>query len=123
MDSGEKKSGKSSLRKGDTVMVISGGNKKTRPLKGKTGKILRFVGRDRAIIEGLNLVTRHQKAKGPGKNAARVQKEAPLAVSRLMFYVEKIKRPVRLKHATLADGARVRGYKDPVSGEFIQIPD
>jgi large subunit ribosomal protein L24 len=119
------KSSKTHLRKGDLVIVISGGNKKTRPLKGKVGKILRFVGSDRAhaVVEGLNMITKHQKAKGPGKPAAKIQREAPMHVSRLMYYVEKIKRPVRLKHTVLTDGTKVRGYKDPQSKEFVQIAD
>ena len=113
----------SSLRRGDTVMVIAGGNKTKRPLKGKVGKILRFVGRDRsrAIVEGLNLVVRHQRAKGPGTTAGRIQKEAPIHVSRLMYYVEKLKRPVRLRHQVLQDDKKVRGYMDPSSKEFVQI--
>ena len=110
-----------SLRRGDVVMVISGGHKKKRPIKGQTGKIVRFVGAQRAIVEGLNMVTRHRRAKGPGQQSARVQMEAPIHVARLMFYAEKLKRPVRLKHSVLADGRKVRGYKDPQSSEFVQI--
>ena len=110
------------LKQGDTVMVMAGGNKKTRPIKGQTGKITRFVDNgERAIVEGLNLVTRHQKAKGPGKPSGKVSKESPINVSRLMYYAEKIKRPVRLSVSFLADGKKVRGYKDPESGKFVQI--
>ena len=111
------------LRRGDTVMVIAGGNKKKRPLKGKIGKILRFMGcsREYAVVEGLNMVTRHHRARGPQKPAARIQKEAPIHVSRLMFYAEKLKRPVRLGCGRLADGTRIRGYHDPKTKEFVQI--
>lgn len=116
--------GETSLKKGDMVMIIAGGNKKTKPLKGQVGKILSFEGdRQRAIVEGLNLVTRHQRAKGPGKPSGKIQKEAPLHVSKLMYYVEKIKRPVRLKSKTLTDGKKVRGYKDAKSGEFVQLAE
>jgi large subunit ribosomal protein L24 len=117
-----KLSGPSKLKRGDTVMVISGGNKKVRPIKGQTGKIVRFVDEGRrAVVEGLNLVTRHQKAKGPGKTAGKVRMESPIQVSRLMFFAEKIKRPVRLSVNFLADGTRVRGYKNPETGKFEQI--
>ncbi len=118
-------SGKSSLRKGDLVIVIAGGNKKTRPTKGQVGKILRFIGdgRERVIVEGINLVTRHQRAKGPGQQAARVRKEAPVHISRVMYYVEKIKKGVRLKHSFLSDGTKVRGYKDPETKQFVQVAD
>ena len=109
------------LRKGDLVMVIAGGNKKKRPNKGKVGKILRFAGPDRVVVEGVNLVTRHQRAQGPNKPAAKIQKEAGIHISNVMFYVEKLKRPVRVKHKILADGKKVRGYLNPESEKFEEI--
>jgi large subunit ribosomal protein L24 len=112
---------KHTLKRGDIVMVVAGGHKDKRPNKGKTGKIMRFVGDDKAIVEGLNIVTRHQRQAGPNKPAGKVPKEAPIHVSNLMFYVEKLKRPMRLKHKTLTDGKKVRGYTDPSSKEFVQI--
>lgn len=112
---------KHSLRKGDVVVVIAGGNSKKRPNIGKTGKILRFVGDERVIVEGLNFVTRHQRQQGPNKPGGKVQKEASIHVSNVMFYVEKLKKPVRIKHKQLADGRKVRGYTDPKSKEFVQL--
>lgn len=112
---------KHSLKKGDTVMVISGGNGQSRANKGKTGKILRFVGDDRVVVEGLNFVTRHRRAAGPNKPGGKVPHEAPIHVSNVMFYAEKLKKPVRIKHQTLSDGRKVRGFLDPKSKEFVQI--
>lgn len=113
------------LKKGDSVMIIAGGNKKTRPVRGQVGKIMRFVGRDRqrAVVEGINMVTRHMRSKTPGTPSGRIQKEAPIHVSRLMYYVEKLKKPVRLRGEVLADGRRVRGYRDPESKKFVQIAE
>ena len=113
------------LKQGDTVMVISGGNKNKRPNIGKTGKILRFTGpqKDRAIVEGLNMITSYQKPKGPDKPGGKIVRESGIHVSNLMLYVEKLKRPVRVKAKVLADGSKVRGYKDPVSGDFVQLLD
>ena len=112
---------KHSLRKGDLVVVIAGGNSTKRPNKGKTGKILRFIGDERVIVEGLNFVTRHQRQLGPNKPSGKVVKEASIHVSNVMYFVEKLKRPVRLKHKTLSDGRKVRGYTDPKSKEFVQL--
>jgi large subunit ribosomal protein L24 len=115
---------KVSLKKGDTVMIISGGNKKKKPLKGKIGKIARIVGTngDRVIIEGLNMVTRHTRPTAPNKPSGKVQKEAPLHVSNVMFYAEKFKKPVRLKHKVLEDGRKVRGFTNPENKkDFVQI--
>ena len=116
----EKKKLERKIRKGDTVMVIAGGNRETRPLAGKIGKVLGFMG-DRVLIEGLNIVTRHQRAKGPDKPAGKIQKEAPLHISNVMYYAEKVKQPVRLKIRILDDGRKVRGYLNPETKEFVQI--
>lgn len=111
------------LKVGDLVMVISGGNKNKRPNRGKVGKLLRFAGKDkdRVIVEGLNVVTRHQRARGPERPSGKIKKEASIHISNVMYYVEKIKKPVRLKHNVLADGKRVRGYIASDSKEFVQI--
>ena len=112
-----------SLKKGDTVMVIAGGNKNSRPNKGKVGKILRFTGanKDRVIVEGINLITRHQRAKGPNAPAGKVQREGSIHLSNVMYYVEKLKKPVRIKHKVLTGGKKVRGYLNPETKEFVQI--
>lgn len=121
----EKAVGQTLLKKGDKVMVIAGGNKKKRPIKGQTGKILRFVGksREKAVVEGLNLVTRHTKAKGPGQQAGKILKEAPIHISRLMYFAEKANKPVRLCSSVLADGTKVRGYKQKEDKSFVQLAD
>jgi len=105
------------------VMVIAGGNNATRVNKGRVGKVLRFVGtaRDRVIVEGVNMVTRHKKAAGPDSPAGKIQKEAPIHISNVMFYADKLKRPVRLVHKLLENGKKVRGYRDPSSKEFVQL--
>jgi large subunit ribosomal protein L24 len=110
------------LRKGDSVMVISGGNKNKRPLKGQVGKIKAFVGerRQRVIIEGLNLMVKHKKASTPGEEGGKIKVESSIHISNVMFYVEAIKRPVRLVSG-LVDGKRVRGYKDPKTKAFVKI--
>lgn len=116
---------KHNIKRGDTVMVISGGNKKTKPLKGQTGKVLRFVGetKNRAVVEGLNMMTHHVRAAQPNQPSGRIQREGSIHVSNLMYYVEKLKKPVRVKHKILADGTKVRGYLDPKNKEFVQIAE
>lgn len=115
--------GKSALRKGDMVMVVAGGNRHKRPVKGQVGKIIRFAGdgRQRVVLEGLNMMVRHQRQTGPGKPHGKLQKEASLHISNVMYYVEKLKRPAQLRRRMLADGTRVRGYLHPETGDFVQI--
>ena len=111
------------IKRGDTVMVVAGGNKTTKPNKGKTGKVLRVEGEcgERVIVEGVNLMTRHQRAKGPEKPAGKIVKEAPLHISNVMYFAEKISKPVKLKVKLLEDGRKVRGYINPETKEFVQI--
>jgi large subunit ribosomal protein L24 len=112
-----------SLKKGDSVIVISGGNKNKRVLKGQVAKIRAIVGEnnDRVVLEGLNLYTKNKKALAPGQEGGKIQVERPVHISNVMYYVEKLKKPVRLVKSLSADGKRVRGYKDPSTKKFVQI--
>lgn len=118
-----KAGGRPNLKKDDQVMVIAGGNSKKRPNQGKIGRILGFTGKNKeqVLVEGVNLVTRHRKQTSPDKPGGKIEKEAPIHVSNVMFYAEKIKQPVKLRSLQLEDGSRVRAYKDPDSGELVQV--
>ena len=113
----------SKLKAGDPVMVIAGGNKNKRPNKGKVGKLVRFVGdaKQRVIVEGVNFLYRHLRQSAPGKPSGKIQKEGSIHISNVMYYVEKLKRPVRLKSQTRQDGKKVRGYVDPQSKKFVEL--
>ena len=123
MKSNKKETVSTDLRRGDPVMVIAGGNKSKRPIKGQVSKIKAIVGDkcDRVVLEGLNIFIRHKKAQAPGEEGGKVQVEVPVHVSNLMYYVEKLKRPVRLVKGLSADGKRVRGYKDPETKKFVEL--
>lgn len=123
MKSNKKETVSTDLRRGDPVMVIAGGNKSKRPIKGQVSKIKAIVGDkcDRVVLEGLNIFIRHKKAQAPGEEGGKVQVEVPVHVSNVMYYVEKLKRPVRLVKGLSADGKRVRGYKDPETKKFVEL--
>jgi large subunit ribosomal protein L24 len=66
------------IKKGDTVKVIAGDS------KGKTGVVLSIeTSKNRAIVEGLNLVSRHTKPSATTPNGGIIKKEAPIHVSNL----------------------------------------
>lgn len=68
------------VKKGDEVLVIAGKNKNER------GKIRQaFPKEDRVIVEGLNIIKRHMKARGPGRPGGIIEREAPLHVSNVML--------------------------------------
>lgn len=111
------------LRKGDLVMVIAGGNKHKRPNKGQVGNILGFAGKkkDRVIVEGVNLITKHQRQTSADTESQIVKVEGSIHISNVMYYVEKLQKPVRLKSNFLDDGRKVRGYTSPETKEFVQV--
>jgi len=114
---------KTSLKKDDPVMVIAGGNEKSgRVLKGQTGKVLKLIpGKNRVIVEGLNMVKRHKRARTNTEAAGIIEKEASVHISNVMYYVEDLKKPVRIASKKLDDGRKVRGYIHPESKKFEQI--
>ena len=77
------------IKKGDTVMVIAGKDNK------KTGKILRiFTKKDSVVIEGLNIIKKHTRARGNQAGGIE-EKEAPIHSSNVMLFCAKCNKPVR----------------------------
>ena len=77
--------------------------------RGKTGKVLRVMpARDTAIIERVNLVKRHAKARGPQQPGGIVEKEAPIRLSNIMLMCDKCNAPVRTGRKVMADGDKAR---------------
>lgn len=90
------------VRKGDTVMVITGKD------KNKTGKVLKIVPKkDGIIVEGLNLVKRHSKARG-NEPGGIVEKELPVHLSNVQIFCAKCSKPVRTRTSVLDDGKKAR---------------
>ncbi len=99
------------IKKGDTVMVISGKD------KGKTGEVSLVVPKDNAaVVKGLNVVTRHLKPSMANPQGGRIQMEKPIDMSKLMPIDPSTEKPTRVGVKTLTDGKRVRVAK---SGEQL----
>lgn len=83
-----KKKTLTAIRKGDTVVVISGSRKEKNgkpALRGKRGKVLFVVNnKQRAIVEGLNLIKRHTRRSQINPNGAIIEREAPIHISKLV---------------------------------------
>ena len=68
------------LKKGDLVKVIAGKD------KGKEGKILSVNKKNgTALVEGVNMVTKHAKPSAANQNGGIIQKEAPMDISNVMY--------------------------------------
>ncbi|MDD2499362.1 MAG: 50S ribosomal protein L24 [Geobacter sp.] len=90
------------VAKGDTVMVIAGKE------KAKTGKVLQVLPKkDAVIVEGLNMVKRHVRARG-NEPGGITEKEAALHVSNVLLYCTKCVKPVRTKIKVLENGDKQR---------------
>jgi large subunit ribosomal protein L24 len=91
------------IRKGDTVIVIAGDD------KGKTGRVLSVdVDKNRLIIEKVNFVKRHTKARGQGHQGGILEKEAPVHISNVMLFDAKAGKGVRVGTRLTKDGKRER---------------
>ena len=101
------------IKKGDTVYVNSGEN------KGQTGKVLKvFVEERRAIVEGVNMVSKSQKPSAKNPQGGIVKQEAPLHISKLNVVDPKTGKPTRIGRKLNADGKLIRYAKK--SGEEIK---
>ena len=91
------------IRKYDTVLVIAGKD------KGKTGKVRFAYPKDeRIMVEGINFIKRHIRARGRVRQAGIIQLEAPVPVSNVMLLCSRCNRPTRVGFHFLEDGRKVR---------------
>jgi large subunit ribosomal protein L24 len=91
------------IRKGDTVMVIAGDD------KGKTGRVLSVDEvKRRVIVEKVNFVKRHTKARSQTQQGGILEKEAPIHLSNVMLYDPKAGKGVRVGVRFAKDGKRER---------------
>ena len=101
------------IKKGDTVIVLSGED------KGKTGKVLKvLVEKQRALVEGVNIVTKSSKPSAKNPQGGFVKVEAPIHISNLSLIDPKSGKPTRIAIKVTEDGKKVRIAKK--SGEEIK---
>ncbi len=90
------------IRKGDRVQVISGKD------LGKTGEISRVIpGRERVIVDGINVAKKHQKPTSATMQAGIIDKEMPVHVSTVAILCSKCG-PTRVGYRFEDDGTKVR---------------
>lgn len=94
------------VKKGDIVTVISGKD------KGKKGKVIRiFPKEEKAIVEGINMATKHKKPSAKVPQGGIIHQELPIYISKLMPVCSKCQSATRVGHSVLADGTKVRVCK------------
>ena len=100
------------IRKGDTVQVITGDD------KGRTGRVLSVDEKKmRVVIEKINMVKRHTKARRQGTQSGIIEKEAPIHLSNVLLYDAKSRAGTRVGVRVLPDGTHERVSRK--SGETL----
>jgi large subunit ribosomal protein L24 len=93
------------IKKGDTVRVIAGSN------KGSEGKVLSISRENKnAIVEGVNLVKKHNKPNANNPQGGITEKEAPIDISNLSLLTAE-GNTTRVGYRIEADGSKVRYAK------------
>lgn len=104
---------KLNIKKGDTVQVLAGED------RGKQGRVLSVnAEKQRAIVEGVNMVTKHTKPTAKHPQGGRIQMEAPIHVSNLSLLDPKSGKPTRVGYRKDQEGKKIRYAKK--SGEEIK---
>ena len=105
--------GKTHIKTGDLVKVIAGNE------KGKTGTVKSIIaGKDRAIVEGLNIVSKHNKPSATNPNGGIEKVEAGIHISNLMLVDPSSNDAVKTGRK-LNDAGKLQRYSKK-SGEFIK---
>ena len=93
------------IKKGDTVQVISGDS------KGTTGKVLKvYVKEQKVLVEGVNKVSRHTRPNNEYPEGGIIQKEAPIAISNVMYF--ETSEATKIGYKLNAKGKKVRFSKN-----------
>ncbi len=99
------------IKKGDLVEIISGRD------KGKRGKVLRVIPKEmKVIVEGVNIVKRHQRPNPRMREGGIVEREAPIYASKVMLVCPNCSQRTRVGFKVV-EGKKVRYCKK--CGEII----
>jgi large subunit ribosomal protein L24 len=113
MERKSNKQPKLNIRKGDTVKVIAGND------KGKSGKVLEvLLEKNKAVVEGVRVVTKHQKPSAGKPEGGLKKTEAPIHVSNLMLIDPASGKPTRVGRK-LDDKGKLQRYAKK-TGELIK---
>ncbi len=100
------------IRKGDEVVVIAGKD------KGRRGTVMQVRADRRLVVQGINLVKKHQKPNPmTGVQGGIIEKEMPIDASNVMLYNPVTDKGDRVGFRTLEDGRKVRYFKS--NGEVV----
>ena len=92
------------IKKGDTVQVTTGND------AGKTGRVIKvYLDKDRAIVEGVNIVKKHARPTQDNPQGGIIEKESSIHISNIMLVVGG--KPTRVGFKSLENGKKVKFAK------------
>ena len=101
------------IKKGDTVVVITGES------KGQQGRVLEVIRKkDKAIVEGVNMVSKHTKPNSQNPQGGILKQESPIHISNLLLVDPSTGEPTRIGRKLNDNGKLIRYSKK--SGEEIK---
>jgi large subunit ribosomal protein L24 len=101
------------IKRGDRVVVLAGKD------RGKQGTVRGIINKDsRVLVEGVNIIKRHQRARQQGQASQIIEREAPVHISNVMLIDPNDGQPTRVGFRRREDGSLVRVGKR--SGEDIE---
>ena len=102
------------LKRGDEVFVTSGKD------KGRRGTIVEIIGKQKVLVEGINIVKKHTKPNpNAGVEGGIIDKAMPIDISNVMIWNAENERPEKVGIKTEKDGKKVRIFKK--TGKTIDI--
>lgn len=94
------------IKKGDKVKILSGKD------KGKTGSVTKVLSKsDKIIVEGINMMTKHQRPRKEGEKGAKVKFAAPIILSKAMVICPKCGKETRINFMIQEGGKKMRQCK------------
>jgi large subunit ribosomal protein L24 len=94
------------IKSNDTVKVIAGKD------RGKEGQVRRVIPKEgRAVVQGVNIVKKHMRSRGPNQPGGIIEREAPIQLSNLMLICKQCGKATRVGFRFREDGKKVRVCK------------
>lgn len=105
------------IKKGDKIKILAGKD------KNKTGKVLQiFVKEKKAVVEGLNLLIKHQRPKKQGEKGQRIQFPGPINISNLALICPKCNQATRIGYQIIkSDNQKQKRIKNRICQKCKEV--
>jgi len=100
------------VRKGDTVVVLTGPAKGSKIVRGVRGQVLVAMPREgKVIVSGVNMIKRHTKPNTANPQGGIIEREAPIYACKVQIICPKCGKPTRVGHSFVSDARKPSGQR------------